>query len=212
VSLLSFEPRGGSSARISTDIVRKSRESSLEQTAAKSAESSPVPGSTALPAGRGGTASPSVPGEADSANATGGPSAAGPSAQQCTAESSSCGIGGEPGEQETSVDVAALTRGPRVIEFYKPDCPACLRMVPVLQGLHETCSGLGLDLVQLDVSLPENRAVAARLGVVGTPTLLFFDGTGQELSRLIGYQELDAVRRAAAILMGEQCAEFLPLD
>jgi len=132
---------------------------------------------------------------------------------QCEA-ASGCGLGGGEddlfalGSQQATFDVSDLTRGPVLLEFHRPDCPACLRMVPILQALGETCSGRGLRIEKIDVSVPENRLLARQMGVVGTPTLAFFDEQGLEVTRLVGAQDITTVERAMGVLMGEQCAEF----
>lgn len=106
------------------------------------------------------------------------------------------------------VAIDDLKKGPVALYFHKPDCPACLKMVPTMQALTESCVGEGLGVTKIDISVPENRQLALQMGVRGTPTLAFFDNDGGEISRLIGYQDQDTVERAAAVLMGEVCAEF----
>jgi cytochrome c-type biogenesis protein len=136
-------------------------------------------------------------------------------AQQCGAEASSCGIegGGELfAEADFEMSLGDLTVGPVVLDFFKPDCPACLKMVPVLQTLGTTCSGEGLRIEKIDISDPVNKQLAIQMGVLGTPTLLFFDNQGQEVSRLVGAQSMESVHRAVAVLMGEVCADFSRFD
>ncbi|MBM4352489.1 MAG: cytochrome c biogenesis protein/thioredoxin [Deltaproteobacteria bacterium] len=145
-----------------------------------------------------------------SASSEAGSAAAVP--EQCEA-TSGCGLGGAeefPGAAppQATIDLRRLTRGPVLLDFHRPDCPACLRMVPILQALGRSCSGRGLRIETIDVSIPENRLLAQQMAVVGTPTLAFFDEEGREVTRLVGAQEIDTVERAMGILMGEQCAEF----
>jgi len=194
VGLLTFQPGGESSEEISMQMVREGL--------GKKDTPSPLVGE-GIPR--------TIPSPSVGEGRVGGPLAG---TAECTPETAICGVEGEtPATPDPSPpNVSQLTKGPAVIEFYKPDCPACLRMYPVILGLEETCTGLGLKVIQVDVSTPENRRLASQLAVIGTPTLLFFDGTGREVSRLIGYQELDAVRRAAAVLMGEPCADFMPME
>jgi len=126
----------------------------------------------------------------------------------CESEES-CELGESDFEfQLDPVAVDELKKGPVALYFHKPDCPACLKMVPVMQTLTDSCVGEGLGVTKIDISVPENRQLALQMGVRGTPTLAFFDYDGGEVSRLIGYQELDAVQGAAAVLMGKVCAEF----
>ncbi len=102
----------------------------------------------------------------------------------------------------------SLPQGPAVIDFYKPDCPACLKIVPILNSLETTCSNKGMDVYRLDVTLPENRTFASALGVVGTPTLLFVDIDGIEVSRIIGAADYDTIQGALDVIMGTECRDF----
>lgn len=136
-----------------------------------------------------------------------------PPAQECSS-TSGCGLGDSEDdafslpEPAATLDVSRLTRGPVLLDFFRPNCPACLKMVPTIQALGETCSGRGLRIEKIDVSIPENRLLAQQMGILGTPTLAFFDEDGREVTRLVGAQEIDTVERAMGVLMGKQCAEF----
>ncbi|MBM4371748.1 MAG: cytochrome c biogenesis protein/thioredoxin [Deltaproteobacteria bacterium] len=102
-----------------------------------------------------------------------------------------------------------LPKGPAVIDFYRPDCPACLAVVPILDSLEETCAARGMSVFRLDVSDPENRAFADGLGVLGTPTLIFVDEHGAEASRLIGGAATwDAVEKILDVISGGECRDF----
>ena len=131
--------------------------------------------------------------------------------QECTATSSSCGIDGseeflEGADFELSLD--SLVSGPVVLDFFKPDCPACLRMVPVMRSLDNTCAKKGLRIEKIDISDPINRRLALQMGVMGTPTLVFFNQESREVARLVGAQPFEAVHQAISVLMGGTCAEF----
>jgi cytochrome c-type biogenesis protein len=131
--------------------------------------------------------------------------------QQCGAEANSCGIEGGGdflAGADFEVSLGSLTTGPVVLDFFKPDCPACLKMVPVLQNLDSSCAAEGLRIEKIDISDPINRQLAMQMGVVGTPTLVFFDGESREVARLVGAQPFDAVHQAVAVLMGGVCADF----
>lgn len=132
--------------------------------------------------------------------------------QQCSAEATSCGIEGDPEDFLSGMDfemsIDSLTAGPVILDFFKPDCPACLKMVPVLQSVDTTCSGEGLRIEKIDISDPVNKQLAMQMGVVGTPTLVFFDPDSQEVARLVGAQPFEAVHQAISVLMGGVCADF----
>jgi cytochrome c-type biogenesis protein len=123
-------------------------------------------------------------------------------------EDTGCGLGGDEFYDSGMMEDFTLPAGPAVIDFYKPDCPACLKMVPLLNSMEATCVEKGMDLYRLDVSDPSNRAFAAALGVVGTPTLLFVDADGIEVTRLVGSADQNALQNAIDVIMGGECRNF----
>jgi len=148
-------------------------------------------------------------GERASTGEAASPGVAESGAQQCSEESTGCGLSAESGPEpfmEYSLD--DLVTGPVMLDFFKPDCPACLRMVPVIESVRATCAGEGLRVEKIDLSRPGNLQIARQMGVVGTPTLVLLDEEGKEVSRLVGVQELETVQRAIAVLMGGACADF----
>ena len=78
----------------------------------------------------------------------------------------------------------------------------------VLEEMDRAMAVGGRDVRKVDVSKPANRQFAAQHGVRGTPTRVFIDEEGTEVSRLIGAVDFDAVHGAVAVLMGEVCADF----
>jgi cytochrome c-type biogenesis protein len=127
-------------------------------------------------------------------------------------EATGCGLGDEEAFDSAMTEDFSLPQGPAVIDFYKPDCPACLKLVPLLNSMEATCAEKGMDLYRLDVSHPENRAFAASLGVVGTPTLVFVDADGVEVTRLVGAVDHAALQNAIDVIMGSECRNFRRFD
>lgn len=119
-----------------------------------------------------------------------------------------CGLEDEAVFDTAAMEDFSLPQGPAVIDFYKPDCPACLKIVPILNSMESSCSEKGMDVYRLDVSLPENRAFASALGVVGTPTLVFVDIDGVEVSRIIGAADYNTIQGALDVIMGTECRDF----
>ena len=137
------------------------------------------------------------------------PKRVGAAAEDSCDEDLGCDLGvGEDVFDPTAMEDFSLPRGPAVIDFYKPDCPACLKIVPILNSMESICSDKGMDVYRLDVSQPENRAFAAALGVVGTPTLVFVDIDGVEVSRVIGAADYDTIQGALDVIMGTECRDF----
>lgn len=197
IGFLTFEPSSTSSADISQGIVNRTQRG---------------PTGTGTYVAR--TDAGSQASTTGAHNPEAGASPSGAQAAQCGGSQSQCGVDtSDAFPSSITHSVGELTRGPVMLKFVQPNCPACLSMVPIMETLHQTCSGKGLRIETLDLSVPENKAVARQMGVMGTPTLIFFDEAGAEVSRLVGAQPIESLHQAVAVLMGEQCAQFsrLPL-
>ncbi len=116
----------------------------------------------------------------------------------CSADAASCSV--EP------------TKGrPVALKFFSPSCPICLQMIPVVNTLRNECAAKDLDFRDMDVTTPEGKVLAREYGISGVPVFLFLDAGGREVSRLVGYQPLQALEQAASVLIGEECPAFRPL-
>ncbi len=122
----------------------------------------------------------------------------GADAGTCAAESATCGA---------EVPIAR----PVVLKFQSPTCPICLQMTPIVNTLRNECAAKDLDFRDVDVTTPEGKVLAREYGVSGVPVFLFLDTRGREVSRLVGYQTLQALEQAASVLIGEACPGFRPL-
>jgi hypothetical protein len=78
-------------------------------------------------------------------------------------------------------------------------------MLPSVALIERDCGGRAVDLVTIDVTQAEGRRLARSHRVRGVPTYLFIDREGHEAARLVGYQNLAALRQALATLVGEAC-------
>lgn len=79
----------------------------------------------------------------------------------------------------------ALTNGkPTVAEFGAGFCVPCKRMKPILEELVAE-HGDKLDLSFVDVY--ERRDLAGEYEIVSIPTQIFFDSTGKEVARHVGF-------------------------
>ena len=88
-------------------------------------------------------------------------------------------------------------RVPVLVDFYSPTCGPCQRLAPVLESLAARFSG---KLIIYKINTAIEQAHAARFGITGVPTLIFFR-QGQEADRIVGAMpEEDLARRIQAFL------------
>jgi thioredoxin 1 len=96
----------------------------------------------------------------------------------CSKAKSSDWVGTTPLEE-------ALSNGkPTVAEFGSATCIPCKKMKPVLEELIAE-HGDKLNLSFTDVRI--HTSVAAKYRIVYMPTQVFFDSSGQEVSRHVGF-------------------------
>ncbi len=94
-----------------------------------------------------------------------------------------------PRVQPTHVDDASFAREvlrsdlPVVVDFWSPGCAPCRMLEPVIVDLATDYAGR-VKVVELNAA--EAGHTAARFGVMGTPTVLFFR-RGREVERVVGF-------------------------
>ncbi len=94
---------------------------------------------------------------------------------------------------------------PALVEFYRPDCPVCRKMEPIVERIFARCDGDKITLRKVDLTRPENRRYITTYRIIGVPTFILFDTARTEVARLIGAQTEEAIYQAIATLRGEQC-------
>ena len=94
--------------------------------------------------------------------------------------------------QEAQFD-AEVTRGagPAVVDFFATWCGPCKRLSPMLDNLAEPLTN---RIKFLKVDVDQSAKLAARFGVEGVPTLLFFKD-GQVVDKMVGLPTKDALQR-----------------
>lgn len=95
---------------------------------------------------------------------------------------------------------------PRLVQFTSSSCSICRQMIPTVAVVERDCGGQHVDVLKLDVEIPQNRQLATKLRIRGVPTFVFLDTQGHEVARLVGYQRLSSLRQALAAAVGRQCA------
>lgn len=89
---------------------------------------------------------------------------------------------------------------PVVLDFYSTECPPCEALAPKLDAVAEAFAGRARFL---KIFRQGNRALATRLGVTGSPTLLFFQG-GREVGERMSGEEIkrSALKAQVEALLG----------
>jgi thioredoxin 1 len=73
---------------------------------------------------------------------------------------------------------------PVLIDFWAPWCMPCKMVGPIVEDLADDYAG---KITVGKINVDENQSLAAKFGVRGIPTLLFFKG-GVEVKRIVGAQ------------------------
>ncbi|HEX9402653.1 MAG TPA: thioredoxin family protein [Anaeromyxobacter sp.] len=88
-------------------------------------------------------------------------------------------------QQDYEREVLAASE-PVVLDFYSTECPPCEALAPKFESVAEAFAGRARFL---KIFRQGNRELAARLGVTGSPTLVFF-GAGRELGERMTGEEI----------------------
>lgn len=94
-----------------------------------------------------------------------------------------------------------------VVMFWHQQCPYCRILAPVFEELSQEYSGK-LKFTRFNVlESPENEALAAKYGVMGTPTLVFFC-QGRPVQDFVGALTREYVQQGIefALKKHQECA------
>jgi len=83
---------------------------------------------------------------------------------------------------------------PVVLDFFSTECPPCEALAPKFDAVAEQFAGRARFL---KIFRQGNRELAARLGVTGSPTLLFFRAGKEVAARMSGEEIKRSALRAA---------------
>jgi len=89
---------------------------------------------------------------------------------------------------------------PVVLDFFSTECPPCEALAPKFEAVAEQFAGKARFL---KVFRQGSRDLATRLGVTGSPTLIFFRG-GQEVGERLGGEDIKrtAIKAQVEALLG----------
>ena len=76
-------------------------------------------------------------------------------------------------------------------------------MKPIVDGIEEKYGG-DFKVVRINNATAEGKEVARESGILGQPTLLFFDKTGRETRRLMGFQNSQILEKEIDRILGRQ--------
>ncbi len=94
----------------------------------------------------------------------------------------------------------ALKSGkPTLLDFSKDTCGFCVKMIPTMKELREEYGNV-VNIITVDAD--EYNELAEEFEIYGVPVFIFFDRNGNEVDRLVGYQEKET--------LVEYLEEFIP--
>jgi thiol-disulfide isomerase/thioredoxin len=100
-------------------------------------------------------------------------------------------------EYDTAVARAA---GPVVLDFFSTECAPCEALAPKYEAMAEQFAG---RVKFYKVFRQGNRDLAQRLGVTGSPTVLFFKNGVESGARLTGEIKRSELKQRLTALVGE---------
>lgn len=89
-----------------------------------------------------------------------------------------------------------------IVEFYAPWCGHCKRLEPEYESAAEALKEDGIILAKVDATEEQNKALAAKYGVRGYPTLKVFRGHEDKPGDYEGPREADGIVSYARKLFG----------
>ncbi len=97
-------------------------------------------------------------------------------------------------QQDYEREIVA-SKGAVILDFYSTECPPCEALAPKFEAVAEQFAGRARFL---KIFRQGNRELATKLGVTGSPTLLFFRG-GREVGERMSGEEIKKTALKAAV-------------
>ncbi|MBM3323966.1 thioredoxin [candidate division WOR-3 bacterium] len=110
----------------------------------------------------------------------------GPKQTQAPAQPTTKAASEPPAASQTE----AATSLPKLWDFWATWCPPCKELKPIVEALEKEYEGR-VEVKSIDVD--QNKELAAKYDVKAIPTLVFLDGAGNEVSRIVGLVPKDTL-------------------
>jgi thiol-disulfide isomerase/thioredoxin len=102
--------------------------------------------------------------------------------------------------QQAEYEQAVLqAKGVAVLDFYSTECPPCEALAPKFEALADQFAG---QIRFLKIFRQGNRELAQKLGVSGSPTLVFFRDGVEVGTRLTGEIKRSELKQRLSELVG----------
>ncbi|WP_433704054.1 protein-disulfide reductase DsbD [Paraburkholderia sacchari] len=100
-----------------------------------------------------------------------------------------------PVRSSAQLDAMLKTAGkPSMLDFYADWCVSCKEMENLTFSdprVQARLAQLGLLRADVTANNPDDQALLKRFGLFGPPGIIFFDASGQEVLRVVGYENAD---------------------
>ena len=104
---------------------------------------------------------------------------------------------------DSDPDSAAFEGGPGMLYFYSPECPVCQGMKPIMDDLEDEY-GDDFQFVRVNVDTNRGKDRARAHGLIGQPAYLIFNGSEEEVRRLMGAHSRSTLDRAIEQALQEE--------
>ncbi len=82
-------------------------------------------------------------------------------------------------------------------------------MVPIINAVGKNCTDKELSLIKIEINNPEAQELVKKYGILGVPTFIFLDKKGKEMTRLLGYQDINTLLKTLKIIIPNgKCSSF----
>nr|BFD59425.1 hypothetical protein CKG001_15320 [Bdellovibrio sp. CKG001]BFD62805.1 hypothetical protein BdHM001_14860 [Bdellovibrio sp. HM001] len=93
----------------------------------------------------------------------------------------------------------------KLLFFHTETCPICHQMEAYLPQVEKECNSSSFKIVRVNVSLPENQAIADKFKIRAVPTMSLISPSGEEIAHTVGYQSEISLRKAIDALPNTTC-------